>query len=204
MVALYRSGRQADALDAYRAARRTLVDELGIEPGPALQELERAVLDQSLELHPATAESAPERPPEGEPTPTSLPPELTSLIGREPEAERVAELTVKHRLTTLVGPGGVGKTRVAQRIGRDLAGSFEHGVWFVDLSANDQEIEVASAVLSQVGISEQPDSTSLDTAAAELRGRRLLLVFDNCEHVLRARPPRARGPQTPARQAAGR
>lgn len=184
MLALYRSGRQAEALEAYRQARTALVEELGIEPGTALQELEHAILAQDRGLlSPASAE-APAAEPPGAPAAGNLPPELTSLIGREADVERVAELVSEHRLVTVVGPGGVGKTRVAQRVARDLAPGTEDGAWFVDLAAIDRAGDVAAAVMSATGMSDRPGVTALDTVAVELRGRRPLLLLDNCEHVL--------------------
>ncbi len=187
MLALYRSGRQAEALEAYRAARTTLVEELGIEPGPALQALEQAILAQDVELLGTTATPSPhDRGADSVARTGNLAPELTSLIGRDPDVERIAGLVAEHPLTAVVGPGGVGKTRVAQRVARIVADSFAHGVWFVDLGALDRGGDVCGAVLSAVGISDRPGAATLDTVAAELHKRRLLLVLDNCEHVLGA------------------
>jgi predicted ATPase/DNA-binding SARP family transcriptional activator len=187
MLALYRSGRQAEALDAYRAARGTLVEELGIEPSPALQVLERAILAQDAQLLGATGAPAPvDRDVDGVTRAGNLVPELTSLIGRDSDVERIAGMVAGHPLTSILGPGGVGKTRVAQRVARTMADGFAHGVWFVDLAALDRGGDVCGAVLSAVGISDRPGAATLDTLAAELHERRLLLVLDNCEHVLGA------------------
>ena len=187
MLALYRSGRQAEALEAYRAARTTLVEELGIEPSPALQALEQAILAQGAELLGATGTPVPiDRGADGVVRTGNLEPELTSLIGRDSDVERIAGLVAEHPLAAVVGPGGVGKTRVARRVARTVADSFAHGVWFVDLGALDRGGDVCGAVLSAVGISDRPGAATLETVAAELRERRLLLVLDNCEHVLGA------------------
>ena len=182
MLALYRSGRQAHALEAFRAARNTLVEELGLEPSPALRRIERAILAQEHELQLATPDSPPAV---AESTrPNNLTPELTSLVGRDSDIERVADLVSRHRLVTLAGPGGVGKTRVALRVARRVLDTCEHGVWFVDLAALDRDGDVAGAALAAVGIGDQPGIPALDTLAAELSTRRLLLVLDNCEHVI--------------------
>jgi predicted ATPase len=185
MLALYHSGRQAEALEAYRAARRVLIEELGIEPGPALKQVERAILAQDLELAPSMAQR-PGMHRGAHAGPGSVPAELTSLIGRDREIEQTAELIARHRLVALVGPGGVGKTRVAQRVARTLASGFEHGSWFVDLAALERDGDVAGAVLAALSIPDQPRARALDTVAAELHERQLLLVLDNCEHVLAA------------------
>jgi predicted ATPase/DNA-binding SARP family transcriptional activator len=183
MVALYRSGRQAEALDAYRAARSALVEELGLGPSPALRRLEQAILDQDPSLD-ATGESAAAGQLEHAGPAGNLPPELTSLLGRELELERVGELVERHRVVTIVGPGGVGKTRVALRVARAAANRFADGVWFVDLAPVGSSDDVAEAVSSALGMSDRPGSSTLDTLTIELRERRLLLVLDNCEHVL--------------------
>jgi predicted ATPase len=184
MLALYRSGRQAEALEAYRAARTALVEELGIEPSAAIKQLEQAILAQDPELlSPARAQEPVAQPVDARPA-GNLPPELTSLIGRERDIERVARLVSEHRLVSVVGPGGVGKTRLARRVAADLGDDFEDGVWFADLAAIERAGDVAGAVLSALGISDQPGVAALDTVADELTGRRLLLLLDNCEHVL--------------------
>ncbi len=183
MLALYRSGRQGEALAAYRAARSTLVEQLGIEPTPGLQLLEQAILAQDPELLSTTNEREPVKTGNGLAA-GNLAPELTSLIGRDLDVGRVAGLVADHRLVAVVGPGGVGKTRLAQRVAGNLASGFEGGAWFADLAAIDRSAEVASAVMSAIGLPDRPGATALDTVADELGTRRLLLVLDNCEHVL--------------------
>jgi predicted ATPase/DNA-binding SARP family transcriptional activator len=183
MLALYRSGRQAEALDAYRAARQTMADELGIDPSPGLRQLEHAILTQDSEL---TAEPARARPIAESVAVTSLPPELTSLIGRERDVASVEQLLSRHRLVTVVGPGGVGKTRVAIQVASNIADRFKDGVCFVDLAVVDYPSEVAAAVSAAVRIRDRPGSAALDTMVDVLRDHRLLLVLDNCEHVLAA------------------
>lgn len=184
MLALYRSGRQAEALAAYRAAHSTLVEELGIEPEPALRTLEQAILNQDPGLDVAAPAPGPAVDSESPSPSGNLPQELTSLLGRELELERIGTLVHRHRVVTVVGPGGVGKTRVAQRVAGELANTFPNGVWFVDLAAIGRGRDVAEAILSALGISDRPGTPALDTVVLELRERQLLLVLDNCEHVL--------------------
>jgi predicted ATPase len=116
----------------------------------------------------------------------NLPPELTSLFGRDRDCDRVADMVGRYPLVSVVGPGGVGKTRVALHVARTVADRFQHGVWFVDLGAIGRAGDVAGAVSAAVGISDRPGSAALDTVVAELRERSLLLVLDNCEHVLKS------------------
>ena len=182
VLALYRAGRQADALEAYQDCRRALVDGLGIDPSAELQALERAVLQQAPEL----AANAPvslntERR-------AALPAAATALVGRERE---LAELTAllssdDARVVTLTGTGGTGKTRLALAAAEGLAASFESGVYFVSLVEADEPSLVLPAIASALGLEEagtRPLAQLLATALAE---RELLLVLDNFEHVLPA------------------
>ena len=172
ILALYRSGRQKEALDAYRETRRTLVEELGVEPGPALQELERSILRQDTELAPPGRAS-------GRKARPRLPSPATSLVGRRLEIAAVEALLRRDdvRLLTLTGPGGTGKTRLALAVARDLAGELHDGAVFVDLTAVTEESLVLPAVAAALEL-EAADSV-LDAVAA----RSLLLVLDNLEQL---------------------
>ena len=116
-------------------------------------------------------------------TPGNLRPQPTSLVGRESELAEVHEAVQAHRLVTLTGVGGVGKTRLALEVAARLAPSFPDGVWVFELAAVTDPAAVPDAVAAVLGITQQPGKTVSDSVATALEGRTRLLVFDNCEHV---------------------
>jgi non-specific serine/threonine protein kinase len=118
--------------------------------------------------------------------PTNLSAPLTSFVGREREQAEVASLLDAHRLVTLIGAGGVGKTRLALRVAASAAARFPDGVWLVELSALTDPGLVPQAVGAVLGHKEQPHRRPLDTLAESLRAKRLLVVLDNAEHLLAA------------------
>ena len=169
MLALYRSGRQAEALAAYAATRQALVDELGLEPGAELRALQGRILRQDWALQVEPEEVRLRR---------HLPAPATELVGRREEVEAVGSLLRgEARLVTLTGPGGSGKTRVAVRAAHELADAFADGVWFVGLAALVDPALVRSTIAETLGV--EPEG--LD---AELRDAELLLVLDNFEQVV--------------------
>jgi predicted ATPase/class 3 adenylate cyclase/DNA-binding CsgD family transcriptional regulator len=116
----------------------------------------------------------------------NLPQQLSSLVGREKTVEDVAELVRAHALVTLSGVGGVGKTRLALEVGDEVAGEFPDGVFLVELASVGDPASVPAAIATVLGITPQADTALIDAVADALAGRRLLLVVDNCEHVLAA------------------
>ena len=114
----------------------------------------------------------------------NLPQQLSSLVGREQLVTDVAELVRSNRLVTLCGVGGVGKTRLSLEVGAELASEFPDGVWIVELAAVGDGSAVPAAIATVMGITPQGDVPLLDTVAEALAGRRMLLLLDNCEHVL--------------------
>src|SRR5262245_51195408 len=115
-----------------------------------------------------------------------FPAELTSFIGRDGPLREVAGLLEHHRLVTVTGPGGSGKTRLAGQVARRAAGKFADGAWLVELAPVQDPAQVAAAVAAALGVREQPGVPAAEAVARVLARQQLLLVLDNCEHVIGA------------------
>ena len=188
MLALYRSGQQAEALRVHAELRRHLAEELGTDPGPAIARLHEQVMrhDPALDLPTAGVTATSSRQPEA-PTSTerdggNLPPPRSSFVGRQNEILEVAAMARDHRLTTLVGAGGAGKTRLALRAAADAATRFD-SAWLVALGTLDDAAHLAGHCLTELGLIDQMDREPADTLRGWIADRHLLLVLDNCEHL---------------------
>jgi predicted ATPase/DNA-binding SARP family transcriptional activator/Tfp pilus assembly protein PilF len=213
ILALYRCGRQAEALTAYAELRDRLTEELGIDPSPDLRRLHERILrqDPGLDWHPAqdaahdvraaapAGEASPPPPaengradgavaarqPEAAPL-AGLPTETTSFVGREAELDTIEELLRLSRLVTLTGPGGCGKSRLAIRSGAQASARYPDGVWLVELAPVIRPDLVVPAVALVLAAREEPGRTLLASVTARLRDAEALLIVDNCEHVIDA------------------
>jgi predicted ATPase/DNA-binding SARP family transcriptional activator len=172
MLALYRSGRQADALETFQEARGVLADELGLEPGPELRRLQEAILAHD----PAIAAVPVDRKRRG-----NLPAPSTSFVGRDDELREVAEFLHKHRLVTLIGPPGVGKSRLAVEAARSLEDEFPDGTWLVDFARAGDGPDAVRLLANAV---DARGSDPLARVSSRLRHAGALVVLDACEHVL--------------------
>ena len=182
MLALYRCDRQAEALGVFRQGRERLVEELGLEPSPALQRLEQAILTQSAELAPSVSPGAPVE------HRLRVPPNRT--IARERELTALAERlrTQAVRLVTLTGPGGVGKTRLALEAARAVDADFPDGAHLVSLAALHRPADVAAEIVKTLRVIVLAEESPEQAVERFLAAKQLLLVADNFEHLLDAAP----------------
>ncbi|WP_432042510.1 BTAD domain-containing putative transcriptional regulator [Streptomyces cadmiisoli] len=197
--ALRDAGRTAQALAAYEDVRRLLADRLGSDPGPELRALHAELLGQPGS--PPAGPAAPDRPDEPRP-PGNLRARLTSFVGRDADIAAIRGDLAAARLVTLLGPGGAGKTRLSQEAAETVRDAARDGVWLAELAPVDDPAAVPEAVLTAIGARE----TVLHGAGAEefraavadrhddpverlvehCARRRMLIVLDNCEHVVGA------------------
>jgi predicted ATPase/DNA-binding SARP family transcriptional activator len=171
VLALHHSDRRVEALAACDRARRILADGLGVDPSNELRVLEGMILRQELSPAPAAVERH------------NLPASLTSFVGREPELGAVAELLRVHRLVTITGTGGAGKTRLALEASRAQVGAWTGGAWFVDLTSIVDPRTTPGAVADVLGVRERADVAATEGLVEHLRDKEALILLDNCEHV---------------------
>ena len=176
MRALAAAGRDTEALLVYERAREALADALGADPAPELSAVHVALLRGELGRR-------------AEDRKTNLRAELTSFVGRDADVAVVRKLVAEHRLTTLTGPGGSGKTRLATETARTLLGELPDGAWLVELAAIGADGDVAQATIAALGLrdallADTPNAEPAGRLVAAIRDRAALLILDNCEHVI--------------------
>ena len=179
MTALYRSGRQAEALRVYDNARHRLIEELGADPSPPLTDRYQAILE-----HRDPGESGPL------PTPrrllSNLPLPTTSLVGRDDDIADIARTFERARLVSLTGVGGVGKTRLAVAYGHHVVDAHRDGVWLCELAGAGSEFELVATIAQVIGVDRVADRPLRESLVDALVGQAALVILDNCEHVLDA------------------
>ncbi|MGW5455097.1 BTAD domain-containing putative transcriptional regulator [Nocardia sp. NPDC003979] len=178
MRALGAAGRGAEALVVFQRTREALADELGVDPSPELSQLHVALLRGEVGARPAQRS-------------TNLRAELTSYIGKHGDIAVVRELLATHRLTTITGPGGSGKTRLAVETARTMLDDLPEGAWLVELAATDASGDLAQLAFAALGrrdalIGDTPNAEPMDRLVAAIGDRETLLILDNCEHVIEA------------------
>ena len=176
MRALVATGRDTEALLVYQHTREALADALGVDPAPELSALHVALLRGELGRREENRK-------------TNLRAELTSFVGKDADVAAVRELIAEHRLTTVIGPGGSGKTRLATETARTLLGDLPDGAWLVELASIGADGDVAQSTLAALGLRDAllgsaPNAEPVDRLIAAVREREALLILDNCEHVI--------------------
>jgi len=181
MLALSRSGRQAEALRAYQRARDVLGEELGLQPSAELRDLEAAILQQHESVVRRESDARQSR------ARTNLRTPLTAMIGRDQEMDALRPILQTRRLVTLVGPGGVGKSRLALEAAREWHAAADGEAWFVELAETTDPNDVVSAIVGTLDIPRGGSARAdLPRLIEYLKRRAALLVLDNCEHLIAA------------------
>jgi len=197
MVTLWRCGRRGEALAVFARTRQILAGELGLDPGPELRELHARVLSDDPGL--AGAVRSPQSPAQPGPAAQSaepadfdsvtitrgaMPAPVASFVGREAELAELTKLIGRHRLVTITGPGGAGKTRLAIEVATSLTDEYRDGTWFVDLAELGDPVGVPGAIAAALGIHLAPGEPVLRQLLDRTSGMRSVLVMDNCEHLV--------------------
>jgi DNA-binding SARP family transcriptional activator len=179
------SGRTAEALRQYELLEEMISRELGVEPSASTRALREEIASGRFPPD-AARPVAPSSNKVSEPPRHNLPVPRTNFVGRRRELTEVKRTLAMTRLLTLTGSGGSGKTRLALEVARDLVGVYPDGVWLVELAPLSEPELVSQEVAGALGVREQPGSSLVDMLVGGLRSKEVLLILDNCEHLVYA------------------
>lgn len=186
-AAEYRQGRQAEALERIERVRRYLAEEMGLNTSPETEDLELAILQHSRSLRSrAEVDRSPVESIEDDTISDGLGNVVdiaSAFIGRAVSIAELKEALTSHRLVTITGPGGAGKTRLAVRVAAESRGQFSDGTWMVELDKARNDQDVISGVRRSIGLVENDTAGDLISLTRQIGSKNILLVFDNCEHV---------------------
>jgi predicted ATPase/DNA-binding SARP family transcriptional activator len=180
MEVYLQAGQHSAALKQYQACEQLLRKELGIDPQPETRNLYKKIRKGELKAGPVEKETEKVTPQ------TNLPSQLSTFIGRDQQQDQITNLIAKHRLVTLVGAGGIGKTRLALQMGQKLLNHYPNGVWFIGLDSLSDPTLVPQTIASVFNVRESPNRPITETLIDSLLEKTALLIFDNCEHLLEA------------------
>ncbi|HZD24187.1 MAG TPA: BTAD domain-containing putative transcriptional regulator, partial [Acidimicrobiia bacterium] len=167
-------GNRDAALRQYESCRRAMREHLDVEPSRETERLYKWIREAPAERVPVAASV------------TNLPIPVTSFVGRQREITDLKGELASERLVTLTGAGGSGKTRLAVRLATEVLDGFRDGVWWVELAAIDDEDSLARSVAKALGVPEVPGQPTTETLTNFVKAKNLLLLFDNCEHLVGA------------------
>ncbi len=177
MAAHEAAGNRGAALGAYARCRRLLADELGVDPAAQT----KAAYVRLLADEPAQAGDQPDHR-----LPGNLPVPVSRFVGRHRDRVEIKDLLASTRLITLTGSGGLGKSRLGLEVACDVRTDYADGVWLIDLAGVATAHLLAEQVMSELGVSDAQGCTATQSLVGHLTGRRSLLIFDNCEHLVSA------------------
>jgi predicted ATPase/DNA-binding SARP family transcriptional activator len=178
MEVYLQAGQQSAALKQYQTCEQLLRKELNLDPQPETRALYKKILKGEARLVPVPKQTEPTIPK------NNLPLQLSSFVGREKEQADVMRLIAQHRLVTITGAGGVGKTRLSMKVGAQIVGNYLDGVWLVELAPILDPSLVPHTTALAIGLREDPQRSIMNSLSDYLYEKKMLLLFDNCEHIL--------------------